>query len=259
VGLLKREATAAVGIALVAGVLFFLPPVYFQALAGVVVLLTSMEVAFLYRARTNVLLVVLTPILAAVWACLPLFLLNPFWVIALGFFLPALAVLIRPDPLDGGSQRLFYAVAVPFMIGLPGGALMALRTALSREAGLKLIVFVLAVVWISDSLAYYIGKNLGKHKIAPQVSPKKTVEGTLALLAGSVVVTLAFFGPSAMNALMGLALGGACFCGDLIQSAAKRDLGVKDSGTFFPGHGGLWDRTDSLWWVSLAVFLWKAL
>jgi len=258
VGLLKREATAAVGIALVALVLFLLPPVCFQILAGAVVFLTSVEVAFLYRARINPILLVLIPLLTVVWACLPLFLLNPLWIIALGFFLPALAVLAQPEPLEGGSQRLLCGIALPFMIGLPGGALMAMRTALSRDEGLMLILFILAVVWISDSLAYYVGKNLGKHRIAPRVSPKKTVEGTLALLAGSVAITLAFFGLSATNALAGLALGAACFCGDLIQSAAKRDLGIKDSGTFFPGHGGLWDRTDSLWWVSLAVFLWKA-
>jgi len=256
---LKREGTAAVGIALVAAVLFLLPPVYFQALVGLVVLLTALEVSTLYRARTNTLLFLLTPLMTALWASLPLFLLNPFWVLALGFFLPALAVLARSEPLEGGSHRLFYAVAVPFMIGLPGGALMALRTTLGEREGLKLILFVLAVVWVSDSVAYYVGKNLGRHKISPRVSPKKTVEGTLALLVGAMAVTVVFFGFSAVNALIGLGLGLACFFGDLIQSLAKRDLGVKDSGTFFPGHGGFWDRTDSLLWAGLAVFLWKNL
>jgi phosphatidate cytidylyltransferase len=256
---LKREGTAAVGIALVAAVLFFLPPVYFQALTALVVLLTSLEVASLYRGRTNLVLFLLTPVLTALWATLPLFLLNPLWVVALGFFIPAMAVLARPEPLEGGSQRLFYAVAMPFLIGLPGGALMAIRTTSSERDGLKLVLFVLAVVWISDSVAYYVGKNIGRRKISPLVSSKKTVEGTMALLIAAAVVTPAFFGWSPVNVLVGLGLGAVCFFGDLIQSLAKRDLGVKDSGTFFPGHGGFWDRTDSLLWAGLAVFLWKTL
>jgi len=251
--------TAAAGIALTAGVLFFLPPAAFQVLAGIVVLMTSVEIAILYRPGINLLLVLLTPPLTAVWACLLAFHANPLWILSLGFFLPGLAALARPQPLVGGSRRLFYIMAIPFLIGFPGGALLALRTQPNPQEGLKLLVFLLAVVWASDSVAYYVGKNFGRHKISPAVSPNKTVEGTAALLIAAAAVTVAFFGWSAGNLLAGFGFGLACFFGDLIQSLAKRDLGVKDSGTFFPGHGGFWDRTDSLLWGALAVHLWKSL
>jgi phosphatidate cytidylyltransferase len=256
---LKREMTAGAGIALTAAVLFLMPPAAFQVLAGVVVLLTSVEIAILYRPGTNLLLLLLTPALTALWASLLVFHTNPLWVLSAAFFASGLAVLALPQPLMGGSRRLFYIMAVPFFVGFPGGALLALRTQPTPQEGLKLVIFLLAVVWVSDSIAYYVGKNFGRHKISPAVSPNKTVEGTAALVIAAAAVTLAFYGWSAGNLLAGLCFGPVCFFGDLIQSLAKRDLGVKDSGTFFPGHGGFWDRTDSLLWAALAVHLWKSL
>jgi phosphatidate cytidylyltransferase len=259
VGLGKRELTAAAGIALVAGMFFLLPPAGFQVLAASVVLLTAAEAAKLYLCRTNALLFALVLAMTVLWGAFLFFRLPALPVLVATVFLPALAVLARPQPLQGGGFRLYYATALPLLFGLPGGALAALRTHFGPEEGIKLIVYLLAVVWVSDSAAYYAGKTMGTHPVAPAVSPKKTWEGTVALHLAAVGLTVGFWGFTWTNAAAGLGMGLACFWGDLIQSLLKRDLEVKDSGGFFPGHGGFWDRTDSLLWAALALYAWKSL
>ena len=258
-GLGKRELTATAGIALVAGVFFLLPPAGFQVLVALVVLLTAAEAAKLYLCRTNALLFALVMAMTALWGAFLFFRLPALPVLLATVFLPALAVLAKPQPLQGGGFRLYYATALPLLFGLTGGALAALRTHFGPEEGVKLILYLLAVVWVSDSAAYYAGKTMGKHPVAPAVSPKKTWEGTIALHLAAIAITLGFFGLSWANAAAGLVMGLVCFWGDLIQSLLKRDLEVKDSGVCFPGHGGFWDRTDSLLWAALALYAWKSL
>ncbi len=109
-------------------------------------------------------------------------------------------------------------------------------------------------VWINDTLAYFIGKKWGTRELAPQISPKKSVEGSLAGIAGAVVIFMAgaIFFPGTFNINPGLAvilaMGITVFAqlGDLMESALKRKLGVKDAGSIIPGHGGVLDRFDSL-------------
>ena len=258
-GLGKRELTAFAGIALVAGVFFLLPPAGFQVLVALVVLLAAAEAAKLYLSRTNALLFVQVMIMTALWGAFVMFRLPALPVLVATVFLPALTVLARPQPLQGGGFRLYYATALPLLFGLPGGAIAALRTHFGPQEGVKLIIYLLAVVWVSDSAAYYAGKTMGRRRVAPAVSPKKTWEGTVALHLAAIAITLGFFGLSWTNAAAGLVMGLVCFWGDLIQSLLKRDLAVKDSGAFFPGHGGFWDRTDSLLWAGLALYAWRSL
>ena len=116
-------------------------------------------------------------------------------------------------------------------------------------------IFVLALfasVWISDGAAYLIGCRFGKHKLAPKISPKKSVEGCVAgIIACSIAWLLVSFIPGiGISPLAGIATGAVCavagIIGDLAESKLKRSVGVKDSGSIMPGHGGLLDRTDSL-------------
>jgi phosphatidate cytidylyltransferase len=113
------------------------------------------------------------------------------------------------------------------------------------------LVFGLVVSWIGDTGAYYVGRRYGRHKLAPQVSPKKTWEGAIASAAtSSVIGALALPrlipGVGILEALLlALAANIAGQIGDLAESAIKRGAGVKDSGTLLPGHGGLLDRVDS--------------
>jgi phosphatidate cytidylyltransferase len=121
--------------------------------------------------------------------------------------------------------------------------------ALGRE-GPRLLLFVLVLIWASDSAAYFAGRALGKHPVAPHLSPKKTWEGSIAGFASSILVAFAFMRWLSVPIviLLGAAAVGniAGQIGDLLESAYKRSAGVKDSGALLPGHGGMLDRIDAL-------------
>ena len=112
-------------------------------------------------------------------------------------------------------------------------------------------LLVLAVAWIADSAAYFVGRRWGRRKLAPSISPGKTWEGAagglIAAAAYAIILSLVLAGGDGAMALVGAAalLVMASIAGDLFESAAKRQAGVKDSGTILPGHGGMLDRIDS--------------
>ncbi len=116
-----------------------------------------------------------------------------------------------------------------------------------------LVLYLIFLVAIADSGAYFTGKAFGKHKLAPQLSPGKTREGALGGLAGVAVWSVLgawFFGLSASDSvyfiILSLAAGILSVSGDLFESLVKREAGMKDSGTILPGHGGVLDRVDGL-------------
>ena len=120
------------------------------------------------------------------------------------------------------------------------------------EAGREWILLLVSVTWLGETAAYLVGSTLGRHKLAPVISPRKTVEGALAQLVASVLAALgarAVFFPalSVESAIVvGLLLGVVGQAGDLVESAIKRSVGTKDAGQLIPGHGGILDRVDSL-------------
>jgi len=122
------------------------------------------------------------------------------------------------------------------------------------------ILGVLILIWVNDSFAYLSGKNFGKHKLYEKISPKKTIEGFVggfiaAIIAGILIQyftdTLSTF-HWVIIAIITSIFG---TIGDLIQSKFKRQAGVKDSGTIMPGHGGVFDRLDSILYASPFVYL----
>ncbi len=116
--------------------------------------------------------------------------------------------------------------------------------------GPGLLMFALVTTWVGDTAAYFVGRAIGKHKLAPVLSPKKTWEGSIASILGALIVAFGFskwINVPLMH-LLAMALVGnvAGQAGDLLESAYKRSAGVKDSGTLLPGHGGVLDRIDAL-------------
>src|SRR5574340_870997 len=134
-------------------------------------------------------------------------------------------------------------------IAVPLSYVILLR---NLEQGRWWLLFILFVIWASDTFAYLTGKTIGRHKLSPHVSPNKTIEGAIGGLAGAVIAGLVMNKYLAMGMLMteaaGLAiiLGVIGIIGDLAESLLKRSAGVKDSGSMIPGHGGVLDRIDCL-------------
>jgi len=159
------------------------------------------------------------------------------------------------------------AIPVFIMIYLGGAGLsLGWLRLLSPEAGegIRVLLLFLLTIWVGDSGAYYIGKNFGKRKMAPILSPKKTWEGLAggvgASFVGAAVFHLLFplsFGWFHVMAIAGI-LAFTAPLGDLVESVFKRDTGVKDSSNLIPGHGGLLDRTDSLFFSApfVLLYLW---
>jgi len=116
--------------------------------------------------------------------------------------------------------------------------------------GPRVLLFACVITWAADTVAYFVGRGFGKHLLAPKLSPKKTWEGSVAGMVGSLVVAYAFSYwikiPLGHLLAMGAIGNVAGQMGDLLESAYKRSAGVKDSGGLLPGHGGILDRIDAL-------------
>jgi phosphatidate cytidylyltransferase len=136
---------------------------------------------------------------------------------------------------------------------------------LLRDASPYWLLFALVINWVGDASAYYVGKNIGVHKLAPRISPGKSWEGALASMIAAIafgVFYLRHFWPEtpifeavALSALTNV----AGQVGDLAESALKRGAGVKDSGTLLPGHGGMLDRVDSTLFTMPVVYVYLRL
>jgi phosphatidate cytidylyltransferase len=131
-------------------------------------------------------------------------------------------------------------------------------------AGTRWLVLAFLVTWINDSAAYFVGKGIGRHPCCPYLSPKKTWEGTIGGWLGGLAATL-FLGrwlvdlPWGHGLLLGALVATVAPFGDLAKSMVKRQVGVKDFGALIPGHGGMFDRIDSLLFVVPVVYYYATL
>jgi phosphatidate cytidylyltransferase len=132
------------------------------------------------------------------------------------------------------------------------------------DLGKEWVLLLVWVTWLGETAAYLVGTAVGRHALAPTISPKKTVEGALAQLVVSVLAALAaqawfFHGLATRDAVVvGVLLGVVGQVGDLVESALKRSVGTKDTGRLIPGHGGMLDRIDSLLFNTPVLFYYAA-
>jgi phosphatidate cytidylyltransferase len=176
--------------------------------------------------------------------------------IGLLFLVFALLYLFRIRDIVDAAREVAYAllafIYIPFM-------LMHLVTLRQTQYGVQWLLVMMLIVMTNDSAAYYTGCSFGKNRLYPLVSPKKSVEGALGGLLGSICGTLlaksTFFPQlSFVDAIVtALVIGILGQAGDLFESMLKRSFGVKDSGTIFPGHGGVLDRLDSILFAAPAT------
>jgi phosphatidate cytidylyltransferase len=171
----------------------------------------------------------------------------------------AMAALAIASARVGGEAlaQVVTGLFAPVYLGIPIGALVAVRWIRGREA---LLLLLLAVV-VSDTAQFYSGSLLGRHRLSPAISPKKSIEGAVGgFLAGVLAVAIAgawwLPGVSApWRAALGATIVATGILGDLFESLIKRSAGVKDSSALIPGHGGVLDRIDALLFSAPAYFL----
>jgi phosphatidate cytidylyltransferase len=163
-----------------------------------------------------------------------------------------LASLVRGRDIPGSVPALTGTLFGACYVGVLGGAIAGLRTLPADPVGRWAIFLLFSSLMFGDSMAYFVGSALGRHKLAPAISPGKSWEGLAGGVVGGILATLFArrFGLPAMSLAhaigVGVAVTLAGTAGDLAESLMKRWAGVKDSGTLFPGHGGMLDRVDSL-------------
>lgn len=264
---MQRLLTAAVTVPLVLVAIFHLPSVWFFLVAAVAFGWASSE--FVRIARFWVpgapveAVVALVPLAAVLLAgFFPLYgdgvgreieLFSGAILLSVGV---ASLLLLAKTPLPEVFPALgAFAFGVPYF-ALPTASLYHIHR---MDGGPWLLLLLLAIVWLGDTAAYYVGSRFGRHKLAPVVSPNKTWEGAVAGLATGVLSTAVWslwrLGElDGSLLLVGVVTAVAAQLGDLVESMIKRGAGLKDSGNLLPGHGGMLDRMDAMLFAA-PVFL----
>jgi len=272
--LLKQRIITALIIAPAAiAAIFYLPMTYFAGLLMAILAIGAWEWArfmgitskftrLTYAAITSALI-------ASIWLLLPVeqtwFIITGLqveitsllWVAVLWWCIAAFFMFSYPKSSALWAKNKVIIALFGWLTIIPTWlAFMVLRTnnyALDEFQGAQLLMYLFMLVWSADVGAYFVGKSMGKHKLMPNVSPGKTIEGFLggvvcaAILTVIVGLSLNWSSDEFITALLVTALiTSVSVLGDLTESMFKRQAGVKDSGTILPGHGGILDRIDSL-------------
>lgn len=187
---------------------------------------------------------------------------STFPVLFLGVVAPGLYYLFRFRDMTTVATRYASTVFGIFYAGILLTCVAALKRDLADNHGGDWVLFVLVVMWLGDTGAYFAGRFLGKHKLYEAVSPKKTWEGAIGGVAGSLVAAIVmkltrFHDALGWVDLVLIAAPGAMLgqMGDLVESLFKRSTGVKDSGSILPGHGGILDRIDAVLFFAPYVYV----
>lgn len=240
--------TALILVALVAGFAFLGPTAFFVLVCAVVLLaLFELLDALVQRGRK--------PNIGFGLLCGLAMLLVAFYerfaylgvVLAVATF-GALLLALRPGRSPTASSDAAWTVLGVAWIGGGGAAATAL---LSLQDGLTLLIAFILTAALDDIFAYFVGTRVGKHKLAPSISPGKSWEGFAGGIVGALAGGVGLISFAAgLDIVHGLAVGAICGlmapAGDLIESLAKREIGIKDSGRLLPGHGGMLDRLDAI-------------
>jgi len=266
-GLGWRVITAAVLIPFVLATTFWLPPVSLLVLAVVAAFCTGWEAMAIAAPCPAVIdgperalgaALAAAVCVGATWAAvrMPVALAAAFPAV---FLVVMVVLVLRPREIATFSARATAMAFVPLYLGL-GLATLPVFRYIRPDTGGRWVILTMTIAFGADTTAYFGGRFLGRHRLHERVSPKKTWEGSIAGLlgsAGAVALAVAWYLPELEwvdVAVLAPVAGTLGQFGDLFESALKRSVGVKDSGTLLPGHGGLFDRIDALLPTALVVF-----
>ena len=241
----QRVITAVIALLLLTVVLFFVPPMVAQVVITAVILAGAWEwSAFLGTSGNGVRIAYVCGIavlLAAVTFAPGVDASLVFKVSLLWWMIALVWTFLYPTAIP---------TAVRWIVGILILVPVYLALVVLYQAGPFILLFALLVVWVADSGAFFAGKTMGKVKLAPSISPGKTWEGVIGglIAVGLLALLRSVWVETDLSVLLPFCLAAACLSvvGDLTISMFKRNAGVKDSGTLFPGHGGVLDRIDSV-------------
>jgi phosphatidate cytidylyltransferase len=293
--LLKRVLTAVVLIPIVLLLVLRAPVPVLAVVAAVVALLTVHELLKLAEGygvrplwRSTYVFVALFFVVLAIQPGEKPLTFTAIFIYVIGFsaaIAPFLfgVVAMRNAELSSAFPAAAASVFAFTYVALPLGMLVQLR---EQWAGAFLLLYLLLLVWAGDIFAYFVGRSLGRHLMAPRISPKKTWEGALASLIASLVCGMLLYNyalpistallnahliergdgyfalqkpPLLPTLLLSAAINVAAQLGDLVESLIKRGAGAKDSGALLPGHGGMLDRIDALLFAAPVLWYYAAL
>ena len=232
-------------------------------------ILAGVEYVGLFRRRGYTLSIVLVGLLMLMWET------NGIWpgqlwfpaLVAIGMLATSLWELIQSRQRPGRfnpTENWALTVAGGTYLGLGGAYLIALR---ALPEGFWWTLSTLVAIWVGDSAAFFLGRRYGRHKMAPTISPGKSWEGYAAQVASGPLAGLLMawlgqliYGQAApftfgQGILLGVIVNILCPAGDFLESMMKREVGVKDSSNLIPGHGGAFDRIDSMLWAGIVGYL----
>jgi phosphatidate cytidylyltransferase len=227
----------------------FLPVVPLRVLACLVAALAAKEYLEIVESPIRAVVLVVAMCWVISGAAVP----SSLVILTMGLLWVAAEVLISNHTIQQASTGVLAAV----YIGMPLGMLVAVHSRYQWPATLLL----LGTIVVSDSMQYYTGRLLGRHPLAPAISPKKTIEGAVGgvifgtafmTLVGARVLPFSGYGQLITLGLLVVVFG---ICGDLFESRLKRTAGVKDSSSIIPGHGGVLDRIDALLFAVAPFYL----
>jgi len=271
---MKRILTAAVALPVLLFTVWSETPYFFVALAAVAIILALGEFYNL-GAKAGFPTQPALGFVAALLVVACFVLERSEWIVAVivALTMASMALAIaKPDQIKKSLVTVAVTISGVVYVAVLAGCLVGVRmmpdmltTPLTPRLSSKLLLMFFAMVVLADTGAYYTGRLIGRHKLAPRVSPGKTIEGAVgglvaAIAAGPLSRLLFFHEIPLVHALvLGALIGVLGPIGDLAESMLKRGAGVKDSGTLLPGHGGVLDRVDSILFCAPLLYYYSRL
>lgn len=249
----KRIITAAILAPSLIAAILWLPPMVVSVLLGIIVAIGAWEWSGFVQLDSNIQRYIYSGLLIV---CMVLCYWIPLeWIIVIAvlWWICAIYMVVTyPRYTVMGPQNFHIRAMAGFLVLIPAWKTLTVLLEL-RGSGTYMVLYILILMWVADSGAYFAGRRFGKTKLAPAVSPGKTWEGVIGALVLSAIFTFMYAkwsGAQTFNSsvliLLGMVTVMMSIVGDLLESLFKRQAGIKDSGSIFPGHGGVLDRIDSL-------------